>query len=37
MSAILEIKTKSFTDEALEKHLLYCESRMYRPKLQEFS
>jgi hypothetical protein len=26
MSAILEIKTKSFTDEALEKHLLYCES-----------
>jgi hypothetical protein len=26
VSAILEIKTKSFTDEALEKHLLYCES-----------
>jgi len=26
LSAILEIKTKSFTDEALEKHLLYCES-----------
>ena len=26
VSAILEIKTKSFTAEALEKHLLYCES-----------
>jgi hypothetical protein len=32
MSAIIEIKTRNFTDEALEKHLLYCESPDVTPE-----